>query len=234
LYSTFFYLLQDFAFVPVQVLLVTLFLSELLNRKSKIEMQQKLNMVIGVFFSETGMELIKILSEFDNCVDTMRSIFAVDTGWKSKDFDRVSKLVQKHDYCIDSRRGDLTKLQTFLLEKRTFLAGLLENPNLLEHETFTELLWSVFHITEELGFRSDCNCLPEDDYKHVSGDIRRAYMLLLLEWLAYLKHLSEAYPYMFSLVVRMNPMNPAATAVIGTNSEAVEPTTEIVEVTESA
>jgi hypothetical protein len=33
----------------------------------------------------------------------------------------------------------------FLLEERDFLLRLLENPTLLEHESFTDLLRAVFH-----------------------------------------------------------------------------------------
>jgi hypothetical protein len=41
-------------------------------------------------------------------------------------------------------------------------------------------------------------------------DIRRAYHLLLREWLGYMAHLHADYPYLFSLAVRTNPFNPAA------------------------
>jgi hypothetical protein len=40
-----------------------------------------------------------------------------------------------------------------LLSKRDFLVALMENPNLLEHESFTDLLWAVFHLVEELAVR---------------------------------------------------------------------------------
>ena len=34
--------------------------------------------------------------------------------------------------------------------------------------------------------------------------------MLIIEWLAYMKHLKESYPYLFSLAVRTNPFDPAA------------------------
>jgi hypothetical protein len=88
--------------------------------------------------------------------------------------------------------------------------GLLENPNLLEHESFTELLWAVFHLTEELAFREDVKQLVDTDYDHISGDIKRAYVLLISEWLTYMKHLKNDYPYLFSLSIRTNPFDPDA------------------------
>lgn len=85
---------------------------------------------------------------------------------------------------------------------------LLANPNLLEHNSFTELLWAVLHLTEELGCRSDMNCLPESDVEHLLGDVQRAFKAVLLEWLNYMQHLREEYPYLFSLAVRTNPFDP--------------------------
>lgn len=92
--------------------------------------------------------------------------------------------------------------------------SLLGNPNLLEHEAFTELLWAVFHLAEELGNRRDVSSLPQSDYDHLIGDIKRVYVLLGAEWLSYMRHLQENYPYLFSLAVRTNPFNPAARAEI--------------------
>jgi hypothetical protein len=94
--------------------------------------------------------------------------------------------------------------------KREFMLALLENPNLLEHESFTELLWAVFHLTEELDNRENVKQLSDADLEHISNDIKRAYIALISEWLKYMKHLKNEYPYLFSLAVRMNPFDPNA------------------------
>jgi hypothetical protein len=52
--------------------------------------------------------------------------------------------------------------------------------------------------------------LSEADAAHLAGDIRRAYGLLVIEWLSYMRHLREDYPYLFSLAARMNPFDPEA------------------------
>lgn len=72
----------------------------------------------------------------------------------------------------------------------------------------------VFHLTEELAHRVDVKNLPASDYEHLSGDIKRMYVLLISEWLSYMKHLKDDYPYLFSLAVRTNPFNPSASPVI--------------------
>ena len=101
-------------------------------------------------------------------------------------------------------------MKNFLVEKRNFMLGLMENPNLLEHDDFTDLLWAVFHLTEELVGRKRLEGLPESDIEHLAIDIRRVYFTLTRQWVLYMQHLKNDYPYLFSLAVRTNPMNPNA------------------------
>lgn len=201
------YLMGDIAFVPIEVLLVTLIIDRLLNMREKRAMLEKMNMVIGTFFSEVGTELLVYFSDFDLDPDKLRKDLIVTGDWSEKQFAGTEKLVRKYEYAVDSQKGDLGKLKVFLAARKSFLLQLLENQNLLEHERFTDLLWAVFHLTEELSFRRDLLTLPDNDYKHLSGDIRRAYSLLIYEWLEYMKHLKNNYPYLFSLAVRTNPFD---------------------------
>jgi hypothetical protein len=127
---------------------------------------------------------------------------------------KICKSVKNHIYNIDSKRGDLDNTKNFLKGKRQFLLNLLENPNLLEHESFTNLLWAVFHLTEELTHRRSLNGLSENDYQHLAGDIKRAYHLLIVEWLYYMKHLKANYPYLFSLAARTNPFDTNASVEV--------------------
>jgi hypothetical protein len=136
------------------------------------------------------------------------------SNWSDKDFSNAQKFVRSSEPGIDSRKGNLKELRDFLKTRRTFLLTLLENPNLLEHDSFTELLWAVFHLTEELSVRDNIEELPATDYKHLSGDIKRAYLQLITEWLEYMKHLKKDYPYLFSLAVRTNPWDVNASPIV--------------------
>ena len=70
-----------------------------------------------------------------------------------------------------------------------FLLGLLENPSLLEHESFTDLLWATFHVVEELEARPSVNNLPKPDLAHITVDINRMYGRMVAECVDYAKHL---------------------------------------------
>ena len=52
------------------------------------------------------------------------------------------------------------------MHRREALLKMLQHPNLLEHEAFTEMLRMVFHLAEELDLRQDLRPLPEEDYEH--------------------------------------------------------------------
>ena len=210
----FIYLLGDIAFVFIEVLLVTLIIHHLLSEREKRAMLKKLNMVIGAFFSEVGTSLLKYFTEFDKNAEKLSKHLIVDNGWSPEHFTQIQAVLQKHDHIIDSRIGNLRGMKSFIVDKRAFLLRLLENPNLLEHEEFTELLWAVFHLAEELSYRTSVTDLAETDYKHLSGDIKRAYRLLIREWLSHMEHLKNDYPYLFSLAVRTNPFDPNASAEV--------------------
>jgi hypothetical protein len=212
--DTYFYLFQDLAFIPIQVLLVTLILNQLLNVREKLSMLNKLNMVIGTFFSEVGTTLLRSFAAIDQNTDGIREELLIKGEWTDQQFAAVIKRVRGNAFGIQYTGSDLEALKTILTGKRNFLLGLLENPNLLEHETFTELLWAVFHLSEELAVREDLRNLPPADGKHIAGDIKRAYAILIVEWLAYMRHLKHDYPYLFSFAVRTNPFDPNASPTI--------------------
>jgi len=210
----FIYMVGDIAFVFIEVLLVTIIIHELLNYRAKKSKLYKLNMIIGVFFSEAGTELLKIFSEFDNNVESMRDNLASCNDWLDQQFSSAHKACRDHEYEIDIRKGDLELLRNFLLSKRYFMVDLLQNPGLLEHDTFSDLLWAVFHLAEELSHRENVKDLKDADNEHIASDIERAYVLLTTEWLVYMKHLKDDYPYLFSLAMRTNPFDPDASPEI--------------------
>lgn len=206
-------ILSQIAFLPIYILLSTIVIDSLLSQREKGQRIKKLNMVIGAFFSETGLELLHSLAKFDSTSEETTRLILQD-DWAQK-VEQVKKWLGQDGLKVNSRAaGELEALKRILLGQRDFLLRMLENPNLLEHESFTELLWAVFHLSEELASRTDLNQLSEADYHHFSGDIKRAYRLLILEWLTYMIHLEEDYPYLFSFSVRTNPFDSEARAEV--------------------
>jgi len=210
----FIYLIGDIAFVFFEVLMVTLVIHRLLSEREKRNRLEKLNMVIGTFFSEVGTKLLTYFSDFDPGLDRIRNGLVVTKDWTGQEFDGVSKRLKKYDYSVNINKLSLRDLKAFLTDKRDFLLRLLENPNLLEHESFTEILRAVFHLTEELGSREDMEHLPDTDHQHLAGDIKRVYQQLVLQWWDYMKYLKDNYPYLFSLAMRTNPFDQEASPIV--------------------
>jgi hypothetical protein len=210
----FLYLIGDIAFVFVEVLLVTLIIHEVLNLREKRALMEKLNMVIGAFFSEVGTRLLGELAACDPDVEKIRRELIVTGHWTKEQFGNAKRTIRGYEYKIDSHCADLSAMRETLIVQREFLLRLLENPNLLEHDTFTSLLMAVFHLTEELASRSDVQKLSEADLLHIATDMKRVYGLLAAEWLDYMQHLRENYPYLFSFAMRTNPFDPLASPEI--------------------
>lgn len=203
----------DLGFLPISVLLVTLVLDGLMSRRERFVRLKKLNMVIGVFFSEVGIGLLQMLSSFSPGTELERELVGIKK-WSEGDFDQANKRVKNCNLELNLHLSELQVLKNQLMGMRDFLLRLLENPTLLEHESFTELLWAVFHLAEELRYRPQLVNMQEADRQHLVEDVERLYVLLITQWLEYMKHLKINYGYMFSLDVRINPFDPEAHAEV--------------------
>lgn len=186
----------------------------MIDKRERTQRLAKLNMIIGAFFSDVGTKLLKIFCANDPGIDGIRSALIVSNTWSEEDFSRATASLSHYAYRLDSRTINLDELHAFLYGHRGFLLALLENPQLVEHDTFTDLLHAVFHLAEELIAREQRTNLPQTDYDHLSSDINRVYGLLVIEWLMYMRHLKQHYPYLFSLSMRTNPFDANASAIV--------------------
>jgi len=202
------------AFLPISVLFVTLIINRLLMRRERSLIMEKLNMLIGTFFSVIGTRLIRYCVASDPHVDEIRGEVEAGVDCPEKQFRRVRQRLQDREYKVGVNKVDLEEMRRFLEEKSDFSLRLLENPHLLEHTSFTNLLRAVFHLTEELVGRDDVGGLPDSDYRHLAGDIERVYRLIAIEWLSYVRYLKESYPYLFSFAIRTNPFEEQASPVV--------------------
>ncbi|NWF94007.1 MAG: hypothetical protein HXY46_13970 [Syntrophaceae bacterium] len=132
----------------------------MLSRREKLIRAQKLNMVIRVFFSELGIYMISLFVDLDPRAEEIREGLNITERWTHQDFRNVSEHLKKFQYDIEIQKTRLGVLTEFLMRERDFLVRLLENPFLLEHGSFTDLLRAVFHLTEELAYRKDPDQLP--------------------------------------------------------------------------
>ncbi len=190
----------------------------ILRRREKWLRRRKLNMLIGVFFSEVGNHLIRLFVASDPNAEEIRRGLEINDRWTSRDFQNIGRHLKQFRYSIIISKTHLQSLKELLTNQRDFFARLLENPVLMEHESFTDLLQATFHLTEELSYRKDLDQLPESDRDHLKGDGVRVYQLLVQEWIIYMEYLKGNYPYLFSLAMRINPFSLQPSPVVGKES----------------
>lgn len=204
------FLVSDLAFLPIEILLVSIIIDRLLRERDRKAILQKLNMVIGVFFSEIGTELLKYLSDLDPFLGEIKKDLIINATWTEKNFKELEQKLKNRQYKIKIAEMNLNKMRDFLEKKRDFLIKILENPVLLAHETFTELLKAVFHLQEELCARKNLDNLHPADITHLEIDNERVYGHLVFEWVEYMKYLKKDYPFLFSFAMRTNPFDEKA------------------------
>lgn len=206
--------LTSIAFLPVSVLFVTLFINQILVKREKSMRLEKLNILIGTHFSNVGTELLRMILQWDPNISSINDQLETPEAKSTIDFDNIVSVIDNYQFTIDIEKIQFADLRNFLNGKNDFLLRLLENPMLLEHESFTTLLRAVFHLSEELEARVDITSSPHSDLVHLAGDIKRVYHLIVLEWLDYMKYLKENFPYLFSFSIRTNPFNSNPSPII--------------------
>ncbi len=104
----------------MNVLLVTLILNRLLADRSKQSKMEKMNIVVGVFFSEVGTWLLTYLSDNDPNLRRLSGDLVKIHQWPDEEFIRVQDKFEDPNYNIDIKKIDIKALSTYLSSKRNF------------------------------------------------------------------------------------------------------------------
>lgn len=214
------YVWTHLGFIPVDILLVAFLLDEIIERKEKEAMLEKLDMLMSTFFSEVGNELINQLSTVNKYKASTENLKSIK-NWEDKDYEnKLNELKSSTvdfsaiDMGLEDREEFLENLRTLLVDKREFIINLINNPNLLEKEEFTGLINAILHLDEELEHRKDLALVSDSDFAHLNGDMQRVYSKLVYEWVYYLRYLNKQYPYMIALIIRTNPFDETASVYV--------------------
>ena len=199
------YIFNALGFLPLNVLLVTLILNSLLSMRAKKEQQEKMKMIVGLFFSEFGSKLLRIFVRCDTASNNLKSVMNVQKSWTRKEYANAREVIENHCSRLQPKTDDFEEIRELLRVNHEFLLRLVENPVFLEHGKITELMQALFHLSEELDGRGEFADLPKSDIGHLTGDISRVYCSLCDVWISHMEYLAEHYPYLFSLSLRKSP-----------------------------
>lgn len=204
---------QDMMFLPLHILLVTFLLDRILSAREKRSRLEQVNIIISAFFSETGSDALRTLNAVIADLDQIKALIDMKLSWNEKAFDNAARTVKSYPVHVNIDAQRLDSLKNALPAKEK-IVNMFANPNLLEHDTFTDMLWALYHLADELSNRQDIQALPKTDIDHLKGDIVRIYSLLIYEWVIYMKHLKSRYPYLWSLALRKNPFSEHASVIV--------------------
>ena len=122
------------------------------------------------------------------------------TGISSND------LFLNYDYELNIDKINLGDIKNKLDDNKDLLINLISNGNLLEHETFTEMLMTIMHLKEELDTRY-CDEIERYEIMHIEKDLMAVYKYLTIEWAEYMKYLSKNYPSLYCKALINNPFD---------------------------
>ncbi|WP_195514626.1 hypothetical protein [Paraclostridium bifermentans] len=205
-HHTMIFLVADIAFIPLEVFFTTIVIDKMLERREKEHLLEKLNMLIGLFYTELGTKLLSDIVKGDahGVMANHRTITA-DT-WCDKSFSKLHEDILQYDYEINIDKINLKDIRNRLDDNKDLLINLISNGNLLEHETFTEMLMTIMHLKEELDTRY-CEEIEEYEIKHIEKDLMAVYKYLTIEWAEYMKYLSRNYPSLYCKALINNPFD---------------------------
>ena len=214
LHESGFLLFQDLIFMPIEILLVSFILDKILREREKKERLEHQNIVINSFFSEIGTDTIRLLNKDIVNLKELSILLNMNQDWDSAKFDNTFKVLNSFSYQFNITPESLNAIKDALSKNKTYVISFFSNPNLLEIDSFTNMLWAFYHLIDELEHRTDIYELPNSDIEHLKNDIMRIYGMLICQWVIYMKNLKVKYPYLWSLALRINPFSQNNDAII--------------------
>ena len=125
------YIWTHLGFIPVDILVVAFLLDEIIERKEKEAMLEKLDMLMSTFFSEVGNEMINQLSHANKYKASTENLKSIK-NWDEKDYDlkleelKNTSIDFQADISPENREEFLENLRNLLVDKREFIINLIK------------------------------------------------------------------------------------------------------------
>ncbi|MDU6249175.1 MAG: hypothetical protein E6612_09700 [Paeniclostridium sordellii] len=187
---------MNLCFIPINSLVVTIILEKLIDYRAKKDRIEKINMLVGIFFTEVGGKLMHLIIDSDKDAKNYITNF--------EDLNNIKKCLNEYDYKVDMNNIDLCSIKNILLENNNLFVTLISNENVFQHQIFTDLLMSVVHLRDEIIFMEKDDSL-ELNINHLENDVIRVYKNISIQWISYLEYLNKSYPFLYNNAIRVNP-----------------------------
>lgn len=195
------YVFLHLSFLPIHALVLGLIIERLVTFREKRERQHKLNLFLGIFFRQMGVDfllhllrLLKNRQEFDELI-------TVQQNWTKRQFSHARQEIDGFQPRVQATADDIIGLMELLKSREEEIMSMTRNPLLMEFERLHTTLMSLFHLIEEMHFRQPLHRLTADEVKHLGRDAGKSLRQLAKLWLRYLEHLKITHPSLFQCQV---------------------------------
>lgn len=175
--------LHELAFVPLEVILVTLGLDQLVEKTHREEARSKVSIIETLYFNESGGTMLRYLTSFDPDAARLRELLQVTQDWRSSNFRQAIRQLKSYPFLLDLDRIDFFGLHYHLSQRHEYYRSMLENPALTQSEAFTEMIMKIYLLWEELDGRTNLYQLPEKDRSYLAELLHEIYRELTEYWL---------------------------------------------------
>ena len=198
---------EDLAFIPIEVLVTVMIIEKALERREKKNKIRKINLLIEVFFEEVGNELLTAIASRDKGCHKISCLLPKDHGKISDSYKEIKEAIENYNCSLKLDENDIDHIYEILCENKEGLIRFIENPYLVEHDIFTDLLQSSIHLYSEIKVRKKNGKLSETDISHLNVDILRMYKYLSKEWLVYIQYIEKEYPFLYTFALDHAPFS---------------------------
>lgn len=188
--------LINIAFIPIDILVVTIIFDNIVDYKNYKDRNNKLNMLVGLFYNEIGFQLMHYIIQGDKNAINLITDFS--------NINELENLLRNHNYVVNIDNIDIKSIKNLLYNNNSLLINLISNENIILYDDFTDLLMDVTHIRDEIIFIEKYG-FPELGQDHIEEDLDRLYNIITLEWIKYIRYLEKTYPFLYHNAVRLNP-----------------------------
>ena len=197
--------LHELAFVPLEVILVTLGLDQLVEKTHREEARSKVSIIETLYFNESGGTMLRYLTSFDPDAARLRELLQVTEDWHSSDFRQAIRQLKSYPFLLDLDRIDFFGLHYHLSQRHEYYRSMLENPALTQSEAFTEMIMKIYLLWEELDGRTNLYQLPEKDRNYLAELLHEIYRELTEYWLDNVYNHSIHNRFRLHRAVKSNP-----------------------------
>ena len=195
------YVTYHIAFLPLHALVLGLIFEEILNLREKNSRQRKLNIFLGIFFRQMGVEFASIMFGLLENRGELDKLIMAQPAWKRRDFRSARSELAQFKPRVKADPRVLAQLLELLEAREKDILEMTRNPNLWEFELLYRTLVGFFHLIEESRYRGTLDEMSGPAREHLANDAGNTLVMLLRLWLEYLEFLKKQHPVLFEFQV---------------------------------